>query len=97
MRYKVVTSKAARNQIRKSYNYYEDRQEDLGLRFYNDLKNAIAYLTYDPYLFPIKFYNWRELKLSIFPYLIIYEIVDDIVIVAAVFHTSQNPEKKPRK
>ena len=78
MAYKGVTSKTARNQIHKTYIYYEDRQQNLGVRFYDDLKNAIAYLIYDPYLFPIKFYNWRELKLSAFPYVIIYEIVDDM-------------------
>ncbi len=95
MGYKVVTSKAARNQIHKSYNFYEDRQDGLGVRFYTDLKNAIAYLIDDPYLFSVKYNNWRELKLSLFPYLIIYEIVNDIVIVAGVFHTSQDPQKKP--
>jgi len=39
----------------------------------------------------------RELKLSKFPYLIIYEILEDVVIIHAVFNTSKNPGKKPAK
>ncbi|WP_372339331.1 type II toxin-antitoxin system RelE/ParE family toxin [Flavobacterium sp. MFBS3-15] len=97
MAFKEVISRVAQIHINDAFYYYESQQHDLGLRFFIEFKNAVRYILLDPYLFPVKSKNLRELKLSVFPYIIIYEIVDDIVIIAAVFHTSQNPKKKPSK
>lgn len=37
----------------------------------------------------------KEAFLSRFPFLIVYEIVEEVVIVFSVFNTWQNPNKKP--
>ncbi|MFD2601025.1 type II toxin-antitoxin system RelE/ParE family toxin [Flavobacterium suzhouense] len=97
MGFKVIISLTAQKQINQSIDYYEEKQFNLGIRFYADLKNNLRYLFDDPYLFPLKDHKYRELKLSVFPYLIIYEIIDDLVIILAVFNTSKNPIKKPKK
>ncbi|MGQ2982611.1 type II toxin-antitoxin system RelE/ParE family toxin [Flavobacterium sp.] len=97
MAFKEVISRVAQIHIDEAFYYYESKQPDLGSRFFTEFKNAVRYISLDPYLFPVKSKNLRELKLSVFPYIIIYEIVDDVVIIAAIFHTSQNPKKKPGK
>ena len=48
-------------------------------------------------MFPVKLYGYREATVSVFPFVIIYEILDDIIIINAVFNTSKNPVKKSKK
>jgi len=97
MAFKIIVARAAELDISDAIDWYESRQVNLGDRFYDDLISNIDYLITDPYSFGKKSGNHRELKLSIFPYLIIYDIIDDIVIIHAIFNTSKNPGKKPSK
>jgi len=97
MGFKEIISRVAQIQIDEAFYYYELQRPGLGRRFFIEFKNAIKYILLDPYLFPVKSNSLRELKLSVFPYLIIYEIMGNVILIAAVFHTSQNPEKKPDK
>lgn len=97
MVYKIVLTQIARKDILFAMDWYDDQQQDLGLRFYNDYAAARQYLSLNPFLFRKGTHGFYELKLSIFPYLIIYDIMDNIVIIHAVFNTSKNPGKKPSK
>jgi len=97
MAFKLIFLKEVNTEIENTINWYEERQENLGNKFYNDLIDNLDYLATNPYMFRIKFQNLREMKLSVFPYIVIYEIFEDIVTVHAVFNTSKNPGKKPSK
>ncbi len=44
----------------------------------------------------LAFDNFRQVKLKNFPYLVIYSIEGEEIIVAKVFNTYQNPLKKIR-
>ncbi|AWH86843.1 hypothetical protein HYN59_17780 [Flavobacterium album] len=95
MAFKVIFSPAALTDIFDAMEWYEEQQENLGNRFYEDVISTLEYTVTHPHSFSKKKDNFRELALPTFPYVIIYEIFDDIVTIAAVFHTSQNPRKKP--
>lgn len=97
MAFKVIFSPEALTDVFVAMDWYEEQQENLGNRFYEDVISTMGYAVTHPYSFNEKHDNFRELALTTFPYVIIYEIVDDIVIITAVFHTSQNPKKKPLK
>jgi plasmid stabilization system protein ParE len=97
MGFKEIISRVAQIHIDEAFYYYELQRPGLGSRFFIEFKNATKYILLDPYLFPPKLNDLRELKLSVFPYMIIYEIVDNTVYILAVFHTSQDPRKKPQK
>lgn len=97
MAFKLVIAKQAELDIDDSVVWYENRQHKLGDKFYNDLISTIDYLKLNPYLFPSKDGFFREAKFNKFPYVVIYEIENDTVIINAVFNTSKNPGKKPSK
>jgi len=66
-------------------------------QFLDYFKGYLKILKTNPELFSIKkppFF--RELPLKKFPFVIIYEIFQNEVIIYSVFHTSRNP-KKSRK
>lgn len=95
MAFKVVVNKQARLDLLTSINWYDKQQPNLGLKFYDDYRATRYYLQSNPYLFQRRGHKFYEAKLSIFPFLIVYEILDDIIIIHAVFNTSKNPGKKP--
>ena len=96
MAFRIRILKLAEFEIDESINFYESRSKGLGKQFLTYLKSYITILKTNPELFEIKkepFY--RELPLKKFPFVIIYEIMDDEVFIHSVFHTSRSPSKKP--
>jgi plasmid stabilization system protein ParE len=96
MVFKIVISRLAESEIEKTIEFYESKRKGLGKQFLDYFKGYLKILKTNPELFPIKktpFY--RELTLKKFPFVIIYEVFQDEVIIYSVFHTSRNPTKKP--
>jgi plasmid stabilization system protein ParE len=86
----------AEKEIGDSIEFYESRKKGLGKQFLSYLKSYINVLKLNPKLFEIKKRPYyRELPLVKFPFVIIYEIVEDDIIIHSVFHTSRNPQNKP--
>lgn len=96
MVFKLKISALAEKEINESIEFYENRSRDLGKQFFTYLKFYLKVLKANPELFKIKREpGYRELTLIKFPFVIIYEIIGDEVIIHSVFHTSRNPSKKP--
>jgi toxin ParE1/3/4 len=74
--------------------YYDDQQPGLGLKFLNNLHKHLHLRSHSPF-FPVRFDQVRCLPLIKFPYLVHYTVdeMTRIVVIRAVFHTSQDPEK----
>lgn len=96
MVFKIVVSGLAASEIEETIEFYESRRKGLGKQFLEYFKGYLKILKTNPELFPIKkppFY--RELPLKKNPFVIIYEVFKDEVVVYSVFHTSRNPTNKP--
>ena len=87
----------ARVEIIKGYNWYESKKITLGEKFIYEVEEMLKYLEKYPEHYQIKHKNkYREAVLKKFPYIILYEIIGNTVIVYAVFPSKNNPNKKPR-
>lgn len=95
MKYILEVKDEANIEIIESYLYYENKREGLGEEFIEHIDIFFDRITKDPEHFPQKRKPYREAFTRRFPFLIIYEITDDKVIVYSVFNTWQNPKKKP--
>lgn len=96
MVFEIIISELASLEITESVAFYESRQKGLGKLFLNSLKSALQILKSNPELFSIKRKSiYREMPIKKFPFIVIYEIIGNEVIVYSVFHTSRNPDKKP--
>ena len=76
--------------------WYDERKPGLGTDFWDAVRAALHEIQSDPRRFsPLEnVQSHRELRryvLKRFPYLIIYEVVPNDIIVAAVAHTSRKP------
>ncbi|MBK6722346.1 MAG: type II toxin-antitoxin system RelE/ParE family toxin [Pyrinomonadaceae bacterium] len=72
--------------------YLDDCDEDLGLDFSRQVYRVIRLLTQFPNLgTPIED-RFRRCLIERFRYGLIYEIIDDEIVIQVVMHTSRDPE-----
>ena len=94
MNYKLELRKRALNQMQKSYDFYESKSTGLGERFLSTIEEYFERIADNPKLFQIKREEIREVYIKYFPFVIVYQIVKETIIVYSVFHTSRNPSNK---
>ena len=94
MKYELIIRHEAEIEIIEAVVYYEKQQTGLGKRFLTHLQTYFDRIQTYPKHFYIKRNPYREAVIKKFPYLIIYELIENKVIVYSVFNTYQNPNKK---
>ena len=97
MKYTLLIKEEAIADMQEAYDYYEANKIGLGERFLDTLEDYFELIEKTPELYQIKRKPYREAFVKTFPYLIIFEIESDDIIVYAVFNTWKNPKKKPSK
>jgi toxin ParE1/3/4 len=98
MKYSIVFQPRAILEIQNSVDYYDEQQLGLGETFYNEVFEYVESIVINPF-YKIHSGNIRILPLKKFPFVIFYWIdeLEKKAYVEAVFHTSQNSNKYPRK
>ncbi len=93
MEFKLEITDAAKLDIVDGVYYYQKKSEPLAERFYFELTYSMEAIKKNPTYF--SYYNepFRRLVLKHFPYLIIYKIYNDVVIISGVVFAKQNPDK----
>lgn len=90
--YQLEISSAARNDMADAFLWYEKQQKGLVNEFLHETFQTFEAIDQNPHIFAIRFSGkFRFGKTDCFPYLIVYEIVENRIIINAVFHTSRNP------
>jgi len=95
MVHKLSVREEAREKIFESFFWYEKKKEGLGTRFIVEMDAMLDYIKHYPHHFQIKYKNFREAILRAFPYIVVYRIIENEIIVYTVFPTKDNPDKKP--
>ncbi|MES2837349.1 MAG: type II toxin-antitoxin system RelE/ParE family toxin [Bacteroidota bacterium] len=92
--YKISFATLAETEIIDAYNFYEDKQKNLGERFLTTIQTSINSIKLNPFIYQRKYKHFREAFVKKFPYFLVYEIIGDTIVVVSVFHTSKNPKYK---
>jgi plasmid stabilization system protein ParE len=86
----------AEAEIEAARSYLNRQSRDLGNRFLDDLAERLAVIAENPLRFP-KLETlpddqpYRRALLTVFRYAVVFEILDDMIVVVAVAHTSRAP------
>jgi len=96
MTYRLIIKDRANLEIEDAVWYYEKKRKGLGESFLKELDHTFILISNVPELFNLKYRNTREVLIKRFPFLVVYEIEGETVIVYSVFHARQNPRKKYR-
>lgn len=93
--YKPILLPLAKQDIKKAARWYSTKKTGLGKRFTKVLRAEVKQICKHPKSVAIRYDNTRCAVLDAFPFMIHYTIEETQkkIVVSAVFHTSQNPEK----
>lgn len=94
MTYKLEIRGVASNEILDAYDWYENQQPELGDRFLEALSDFYANLLRNPFTHSYYRKNTRQGSLRRFPYVVVYEVFDDVVVIFSVFMTSRDESTK---
>lgn len=97
MNYLLVIGKTAQTEIDETFEYYDNIQPKLGLKFIGTLEAIFDRIVDNPLQFPQYRTPYREAYLIKFPYIVVFEVEQFEIIIFALFHTSRNPSKKFKK
>ncbi|MFT4062907.1 MAG: type II toxin-antitoxin system RelE/ParE family toxin [Edaphocola sp.] len=92
----VVFSSKAAKEVSDAWLWHEGQQRGLGDRFMNNLEESLSRIVALPYSFTEQTGGFREMKMSVFPFLIVFRMSNkkNKIWVLSVFHTARNPSKK---
>ena len=93
MTYSVDISQAAEQDIRKGFLWYEDQKDGLGADFENHFSKAVNTIQSNPLKTQIRYAKIRVFFLKKFPYEIHFKVIENSILIAAVFATKDNLEK----
>ncbi len=95
MAYKLIIHSQAKKEIAEAIDFYKRINPNLALSFFNLVDAHLERIKENPFLFQIKYKNYREAFLKKYPFIIIYEVSENSIYVDSVFHTSRNHTSKP--
>lgn len=73
--YKITFATLAETEIINAYNFYEDKQKNLGERFLAAMQTSINSIKLNPFIYQRKHKHFREALVKKFPYFLVYEII----------------------
>jgi toxin ParE1/3/4 len=94
MPYKIEIRTLATIEIIEAYDWYEMQREGLGAEFLEELEHLYEVLLNNPHTYSYYEEPVRQGKINRFPYLVVYEVFDTLIIIYSVFMTKQDPNKK---
>ncbi len=97
MNFKIILEPRTKLDLQQAVDYYDSKQIGLGYKFIEAFEINLKIIASNPF-FAIIYKDYRALIIKEFPlYQIIFFINEQkkTIYIDAVFHTSQNPTKKP--
>lgn len=92
MKLALIIEPAAEEDIFIGYQWYEERQVGLGIRFLEALETLFDQILDNPKLYLEAIPGVRRSVTRTFPYLVFYALERNAVHVLAVIHAVQDPE-----
>ena len=94
MAYKLEIRPLATIEILEAFDWYELQREGLGVELLDELETFYTTLLHNPSSYGYYDKPIRQGKINRFPYVVVFEIFEESVVVYSVFMTKQDPSKK---
>ena len=91
MIYDLIIQTEAILEIRKAFDWYEEQKADLGYEFLSEVEACYKKICVHPGHYSYVNELYRRIKTNRFPYVLIYEIEDNQVIINSVRHVKRKP------
>jgi len=92
--YQLQVLRKAREDMQKSADWYDEQQAGVGDRFLLEVISTFRLIETNPLHYQERFSKkFRFAKVHDFPFVVVFKIKKELVVVNSVFHTSRNPKK----
>ncbi len=89
----LIILSEAEEDITLGFDWYSEQQQGLGEEFLECVDACFDQISDNPKLYPVVHESYRRALVHRFPYAVFYEETEEVVVVFAVFHGSQNPDQ----
>jgi toxin ParE1/3/4 len=76
----------------EAIDWYDDQKENLGKSFARAVENTVNTIRINPLQYAQVLRGKRKAPVKNFPYIVVFKVDRDCIVVLAIFHTSRNPE-----
>ena len=88
----LVLRPPARTDIVEAARWYEEQAEGLGADFLRAVDLAVATIQHNPLQYQQMYDRVRRARLRRFPYVVIYYVSDDEIVIVSCIHGRRDPE-----
>jgi plasmid stabilization system protein ParE len=92
MMYPLIILPEAQEEMDESFDFYEDREGGLGVRFAESVQRTLDRLSHSPFVHAVVEGDVRKAVVKGFPFCVYYSVEPQGVVVVSVFHTSRDPQ-----
>lgn len=75
----------------EAVDWYDEQSKDLGKAFARAFEQTVADISQRPKSFPLEYGRKRKAIVQRFPYVVIFEIYTEYILILSVFHTKRDP------
>jgi toxin ParE1/3/4 len=92
MKYSVEYDDEVETDLQETMDWYANQKEGLNKEFVETVKSAITKLAENPFVYRPRNQKLRFKHLDRFPYIIVFKIIRETIMVYAVIHDKRNPK-----
>jgi toxin ParE1/3/4 len=92
MSYEIVLQSEAIWDLQEAFDWYESRKKGLGFEFIEEVESGYLKISEHPLRYPPINTQFRRIRISRFPYLVVYEVEGNSVIINSVRHVKRKPK-----
>jgi plasmid stabilization system protein ParE len=98
MIFKLKLTAQAKKQYKEIVDWYSERSQQATDNFIRELDETFNKICRNPFSYRSVHQRFRILKMKTYPYYIIFSIEEksQLIVIAKLYHTARNPEKKYR-
>jgi len=93
LRFDLKIQEIAQQDIDESADWYRQRGVSLSSRFLKEIRRKLAFITINPYLYPVIYRTYHQAVLQKFPFALYYYILDNQITIIGCLHTSRNRDR----
>ncbi|MDB4903333.1 MAG: hypothetical protein JWQ63_2614 [Mucilaginibacter sp.] len=94
MGYNLLLQTEAILEIQEAFEWYEEQKEGLGYELIEEIEVCYEKRSIHPERYSYINQLYRRIKTNRFPYVLVYEIEDDNIIVNSIRHIKRNPDSQ---
>lgn len=91
MKRKIIIRPEAAREVQQAFDWYEEQSKGLGAEFLRAVEACLSAIRRNPFAYPMVYEQTRRALLRRFPYMLIYVVSGDSIVILACFHAKRDP------